>query len=85
MDLPFHARGQNIPKDAPGSLLWICRLAPGAVDKTHRIQALFCLVICPDVWESSLIGKERMSQPVGGKNEEARAVPSQGGFAFDFL
>ena len=27
---------------------------------------MFCLVICPDVWESSLIGKERMSQPVGG-------------------
>jgi len=66
MDLPVHARGQNIPKDARGSLPWISRFAPGAVDKTHRIQARLCLVICLDVWQDSLIGKERMSQPVGG-------------------
>jgi hypothetical protein len=36
------------------------------VDKTHRIQARLCLVICHDLWQDSLIGKERMSQPVGG-------------------
>jgi hypothetical protein len=37
------------------------------VDKTHRIQARLCLVIRHDLWEDSLIGKERMSQPVGVK------------------
>jgi hypothetical protein len=42
------------------------QLAP-AVDKTHRIQARLCLVIRHDLWEDSLIGKERMSQPVGVK------------------
>lgn len=27
------------------------------MDKTHKIQACLCLVICPDVWQDSLIGK----------------------------
>jgi hypothetical protein len=37
-----------------------------SVDKTHRINVSFCLVICHYLWDDSLIGKERMSQPVGG-------------------
>jgi hypothetical protein len=36
------------------------------VDKTHRINVWFRLVICHYLWDDSLIGKERMSQPVGG-------------------
>ena len=27
---------------------------------------LFCIALCPYVWQDSLIGKEQMSQPVGG-------------------
>lgn len=26
----------------------------------------FCIALCIDVWQDSLIGKERMSRPVGG-------------------
>jgi hypothetical protein len=37
-----------------------------AVDKTHRINVWFRGVICHYLWQDSLIGKERMSQPVGG-------------------
>jgi hypothetical protein len=36
------------------------------VDKTHRINVWFRGVICHYLWQDSLIGKERMSQPVGG-------------------
>ena len=36
------------------------------VDKTHRINVWFRLVICHYLWDDSLIGKERMSQPIGG-------------------
>lgn len=30
------------------------------------ILACLCIALCIDVWQDSLIGKERMSQPVGG-------------------
>jgi hypothetical protein len=38
----------------------------GAVDKTHRIQACFRLVICLDVCKDSLIGKGETLQTEGG-------------------
>jgi len=38
----------------------------GAVDKTHRIQACLCLVICLDVCKDSLIGKGETLQTEGG-------------------
>jgi hypothetical protein len=38
----------------------------GSVDKTHRIQACFRLVICLDVCKDSLIGKGEMLQTEGG-------------------
>jgi hypothetical protein len=34
----------------------------------------FCIAVCPYVCQDSLIGKERMSQPVGGKKMKTKQV-----------
>jgi len=44
------------------------------VDKTHKVQACLCVVICPYLCQDSHIGKERMSQPVGGNKMKTKQV-----------
>jgi len=46
----------------------------GAVDKTHRIQACLCLVICLDVCKDSLIGKGETLQTEGGNKMARKSV-----------
>ena len=40
---------------------------PGFHRNNTTLFLVFRIALCMDVWQDSLIGKERMSQPVGGK------------------
>jgi hypothetical protein len=46
----------------------------GITPQEFTFNLWFCIALCIDVWQDSLIGKERMSQPVGGNKMATKSV-----------